>query len=142
MSNIEQSRTTSITLEDGDTEDLLVTPIGSDLYRLEESSLFGELRYHDVIEAEALTDGGLRFVRVAAASESRTLSWILPEDVFDNPTLKALLVRVMSIGGNWERTLGGVLTLHLPHNHELSIKCDMQDFFSTLPGQSTSVGDT
>lgn len=132
MSDIQQPRTASITLQDGDAEDLLVTPLGSDMYRLEESSLFGELRYHDVIEAATLADGSLCYIRVAAPSESKTLSWILQESVFDNPRMKSLLERVMSVGGNWERTLGGVLTVHVPPEHEPSIKSDMDAFSSSL----------
>lgn len=120
-------------LADGDTEDLLVTSMGSDLYRLEESSLFGELRYHDIIEAETRSDGGLQFMRIAYPSQSKTLSWILPEEAFAAPILKKLLDRVMYIGGNWERTLGGVLTLHLPPDKEHSVKNVFQAFVATLP---------
>ena len=135
MHNGEQSRTLSITLEDGDKEELLVTPVGSDLYRLEESSLFGELRYQDVIQTEPLSDGGLRFVRIAASSDLKTLSWILSEDAFEAPALKALLNKVMSLGGNWERTLGGVLTLHVPPEKEAFIKGGIETFAGTLTGR-------
>jgi hypothetical protein len=135
MGYAEKPRAAQITLGDGDTEELLVTPVGPNLYRLEESSLLGEVQYHDVIEAETLSDGGLRLVRVATPSGLKTASWVLPENVFESPVLKGLLDRVMAVGGNWERTFGGVLTLHLPPVEEASIVHGVKAFLSTLPGQ-------
>lgn len=135
MGHGEQPRAALIAFGDGDTEELLVTPVGRNLYRLEESSLLGEVQYHDVIETETLPDGGLRLVRVAAPSGLKAASWVVPENVFESPVLKGLLDRVMAVGGNWERTFGGVLTLHLPPVEEASIVHDVKGFFSTLPGQ-------
>ena len=135
MGSAEKARTTQITLADGDTEELLVTQVGPNLYRVEESSLLGEVQYHDVIEAETLSEGGLRLIRVATPSALKTVSWVLPESAFESPILKALLDRVMAVGGNWERTFGGMLTLHLPSAEEDSIVSEAQAFLRLLPDQ-------
>ena len=134
MSSAEEPREAQITMADGSTEGLLVTLVGPNLYRLEESSFWGELKYHDVIEAEARADGGLQVLRVATPSGLKTMSWILPEAIFESPLLSALLDRVMAVGGNWERTFGGMLTLHLPSVEESSIMNDINAFLSGLPG--------
>lgn len=51
-----QSRTAWIDFGNGVREDLLVLPLGGNLYRLEESPALGEASYHDTIEAETLPD--------------------------------------------------------------------------------------
>lgn len=38
--------------ENGDSEDLLVTSLGGDLYRLEQSSFIGDAMYGDVVRAQ------------------------------------------------------------------------------------------
>src|ERR1017187_5616775 len=63
MGSTPGSRITHVEYANGDCEELLVTPVGPNLYRLEESTLFGEPKYHDVIEAETLSEGRLRFIR-------------------------------------------------------------------------------
>lgn len=135
MGSAEKPRAVQITLADGDMEELLVTSVGPNLYRLEESSLFGEVQYHDVIEAETVSDGSLQLLRIATPSGLKTASWVLPERAFDSPILAALLNRVMTIGGNWERTFGGMLMLHLPSAEESSIINEMKTFLGALPGQ-------
>ena len=55
------------------TEGLLVTPMGPNLYRMEETSVLGKVSYHDIIEAEPQTDGTLRFLRVLTPSGLKTV---------------------------------------------------------------------
>ena len=38
--------------DNGDSEELLLTPLGDNLYRVEESSLLGELMYRDVVKGQ------------------------------------------------------------------------------------------
>jgi hypothetical protein len=68
-------------------ETLLVTPIGPNLYRLEESAVLGEGFYHDVIETEPQTDGPVRFLRVLTPSGMTTECWVVPQSVLDSPEL-------------------------------------------------------
>lgn len=133
MSSTDIPRALQIALSEDDREELLVTPISGNLYRLEESSLFGELMYHDVIEAEVQPDGSLRLVCVATPSGLRTASWVLAESLFESPELTALLDKVVSIGGNWERTFGGMLTVHLPSAEESRILGEFNILFDKLP---------
>lgn len=129
MGSAEKPRAAQITLGDGVTEELLVTPVEPNLYRLEESSLVDEVQSHDVREAKTLSDGGLRLVRVATI-RIETASCVLPENVFESLVLQALLDRVMSIGGNWERMLGGVLTATF---RGASNRGCLKAFLSTFP---------
>ena len=122
-------------------EGLLVTPMGPNLYRMEESSILklGEVSYHDVIEAEPQTDGTLRFVRVLTPSGLKTLCWVLSQTAAESPGLSALLDKVIAAGGYWERIFGGVLLLHLPpaeHDHLID---GFNSFFNQLPGNTPTV---
>jgi hypothetical protein len=63
MKSDEQPCQAQISFQDGDSEGLLVTRVGPNLYRMEESAVLGEASYHDVIEAEGQPDGTLRFLR-------------------------------------------------------------------------------
>ena len=137
MGSTPGSRITHVEYANGDCEELLVTPVGPNLYRLEESTLFGEPKYHDVIEAETLSEGRLRFIRIAATSGLRVATWILPEAQFQSARLPALLDRIVKIGGNWERTFGGVLTVHLPPAEEGLIMDELNSLFH--PGHPDSL---
>lgn len=105
---------TRITFDNGDSEELLVTPLGGDLYRLEESSLFGEAMYQDVIKAKHLEDGGLQFSSVETRSGMAVQSWILSEGVITDAPFQSILRDVMAAGGNWEQAFGGLLLIHTP----------------------------
>lgn len=105
---------TRITFDNGDSEDLLLTPLGDDLYRLEESSLLGEAMYRDVIKAKPLQDGGLQFSSVEARSGLTVQSWIVSEEIIAATPFHAILRDVMASGGNWEQAFGGVLLIHTP----------------------------
>jgi hypothetical protein len=133
MNPTDVPRATQIALSEGDCEELLVTLVGPNLYRLEESSLLGEVMYHDVIEAEARTDGSLRLLRVVKPSGLKTASWILIESLFEASALTALLDKVVALGGNWEKTFGGMLTVHIPSAQESSIMGEFNAFFGSLP---------
>lgn len=125
-------------MPDGGTEELLVTQVGPNHYRLEESSLWGEFKYHDVIETEKHgNENGVRVLRVASSSALKALSWILPESAFESSALKGVLEKVMACEGNWERTFNGMLTIHVPPLAEQSFLDEMQLFLS---GQRKKAG--
>lgn len=104
--------------EDGDSEELLLTPVEGDLYRLDESSFIGEARYGDVIRASCRDDGGLVFLRIETPSGLVAQSWVLSQSVLDSPECVLLLEHVVAIGGNWERAFGGILLVHTPRGSE------------------------
>lgn len=98
--------------DNGDSEELLLTRLGVDLYRCEESSLLGETHYRDIIRATEVRDGSLLFVRVEHPSELMTQEWLLSESILQTDDCRALLDDVMASGGNWEQVFGGILLLH------------------------------
>lgn len=114
MTPPEQTRELQVSFQNGDSETLLVTPLGQNLYRLEESSALGEASYYDVIEGKLQSDGTVCFLRIYAASGLKTVSWVLSQSLIECPDMTILLDKVMAVGGNWERLFGGLLIVHLP----------------------------
>jgi hypothetical protein len=66
-----------VVYENGDSEQLLLTNMGPDLYRLEESSLLFDAVYGDIIRVKMMADGALLFVEIAERSNLTTQRWIL-----------------------------------------------------------------
>jgi len=114
-------------------EELLVTPIGPNLYRMEESAVLADVSYHDVIETELQTDGTVRFLRVLTPSGLTTETWVVSQPVLESPAMLALLERVMAVGGNWEKIFGGVLILHLPPQERDHIVSALNGLSNKLP---------
>lgn len=119
-----ESRTARIVFGGAD-EPVLVTPLGSDLYRLEETPLSPGLDSEvpdddlllwrgDTIEADALEGGALRYRGIAAKSPWRHLLWILAKDTFDSGAFDSFTEALDRSGGDWERVMGGVVLVHLP----------------------------
>ena len=125
---MESPRLVHITFEDGSTEGLLLTALGSNFYRAEESSLLGEMCYKDVIQAEPQSDGSVRFLKVVTPSGLKTNSWILSKGIIESDAFRAILDSVMELGGNWEQVFGGVLLVHLPPEHADTIESKINDF--------------
>ncbi|MCX6602326.1 MAG: DUF4265 domain-containing protein [Acidobacteria bacterium] len=121
-----EKHTFEISYPDESSEGLLVSPVGPNLYRLEESSLLGEAVFGDVIEAEPTQEGGLLFKRVAVPSGMTTVNCILTFEQMQAPGLQPLLDRIMSVGGNWERALDGLLMIHLPKSVHLDIEAEVK----------------
>ena len=121
-----EKQTFEISYPDESSEGLLVSPVGPNLYRLEESSLLGEAVFGDVIEAEPTQEGGLLFKRVAVPSGMTTVNCILTSEQMQAPGLQPLLDRIMSVGGNWERALDGLLMIHLPASVQVDIEAEVK----------------
>jgi len=88
--------------------------------------LLGEADFGDVIEAEPTQEGGLLFKRVAVPSGMTTVNCILTPEQMQAPGLQPLLDRIMSLGGNWERALDGLLMIHLPKSVDLNIEAEVK----------------
>jgi hypothetical protein len=101
-----------IRTETGDSEMLLVTPVGENLFRVEESSFVTDAVYRDVIRATQTHDGSLLFVEIAERSPLVTNSWILSQDLIQSDAVQSLLKQIMDHGGNWEQVFGGGLIVH------------------------------
>ena len=96
----------------GDSEKLLLTPVGGDLFRVEESSFVTDAVYRDVIKATETEDGALLFVEIAERSPLVTNSWILSQELIESKAVQSILKQIMDQGGNWEQVFGGVLMVH------------------------------
>ena len=118
--------------EDG-SEHLLVTPVDSNLYRLEESSGMGEVVFGDVIEVERHPEGRLQFKRIATPSRLATTTSILPLNVTKTAEFRTFLDRVMSLGGNWELLYGGVLLVHLPQPVPFDVEPEIKAILPKKP---------
>lgn len=101
--------------DEGLTTSCPVTRVGEGLYRLDgvpigsESAAFG-----DVIEAEVVGGGRLRFRRVAQASGWRVYDFILPGAWLDGDRGKRFLAELDDMGAHWERVFGGMLFICVP----------------------------
>jgi hypothetical protein len=124
-----ESRTVVFEFDEAE-EGLLVTPLGGDRYRLDETPIMlgpdpgipGEgpqLWWGDTIEAEGLAAGSLRYRTTVARSPWRHWSWLLPREAIDSSGLSAFTELITKNGGLWERILQGILIVHLPEDSNL-----------------------
>lgn len=86
-----------------------------------EAACFG-----DVIEADSITDGNIRFVRISERGGWRTYDFLIPAELIESEHITAIQDRVHSLGGHWERVFGGVLFLCLPPTSDYNPTEDMQ----------------
>ena len=96
----------------GDSERLLLTPVGENLFRAEESSFVTDAVYRDVIRATETQDGALLFVEIAERSPLVTNSWILSQELIQSTAIQSVLRLISDQGGNWEQVFGGGLIVH------------------------------
>lgn len=118
----------TLSFEKDSTETLLVTPLGSNLFRLESTPVSGPANYLDVIEALPGATGVnniLEVVGVRQPSPLRRHDFLLSKELSESRQLHSLLERVQTEGGIWERIWGGQLVIYLPpgspldHNNEI-----------------------
>jgi hypothetical protein len=96
----------------GNSERLLLTPIGGDLFRVEESSFITDAVYRDVIRTTETDDAALLFVEITQRSPLVTNSWILGQELIQSDVLQSILKQIVDQGGNWEQVFGGGLIVH------------------------------
>ena len=125
---MESPRSVHVIFADGSTEDLLLTALGPNIYRAEESCVLGEFSYKDLIEARPLSDGSLQFLKIVTPSGLKTNCWILSKGVIESEGFQAILDSVMNLGGNWEQVFGGVLLVHLPPEEADVVAARINDF--------------
>ncbi|HKO21936.1 MAG TPA: hypothetical protein VJX91_04720 [Candidatus Eisenbacteria bacterium] len=118
--------------------EVVLTSLGENRFRLEES-IFGlefedisreerkrRPRVKDVIEAQMLEPGRLRFIRVIERARMKAKSWIIGDAIIDSPHFEHALQKVMDLGGAWERVFGGYLTVYLPRDSDYDLWTDLQ----------------
>lgn len=119
----------TVSFSGGITEDLPLTHLEGNQYRVEFSSLLAEPRvfYGDVIEIAPTGDTSADFVRVAKRSGFRVFCRLIGKEIIKSPSLQTLLDRIMQLGGNWEKAFGGVLIVHLPASVEFNLDDELED---------------
>jgi hypothetical protein len=96
------------------------TRVGNDLYRLDGVPLWVEsVGFGDIIEAEAVGDGRLRFRCVAERSGWRTYNYALPPGCIDSERGQTVLRELEDRGVSWEQVFGGLLFICIPPDLDL-----------------------
>ncbi len=99
----------------GREEFLSVTPLGEDLYRLEESPAFAySISLHDVVRAIASSEGGLDFAGVAERSGNRTMRVMFSRFSINSKQARPILKRLKRLGCRYESSQANVLSVTLP----------------------------
>jgi hypothetical protein len=113
-----EAMTVWLELDDGISLTTRVTPLDAGTYRLEETEWVAELFHHDIIQAEDLGSGRLRYIRVVQRSELLVTSGIFSEDFLDSAEVLSELNWLTRRGGYWQREMGGCLLLSIPKDVE------------------------
>jgi len=121
---------------DGDSERLLLTALGKDLYRVEESSFVTAAVYRDVIKTSDTRDGSLLFIEIVERSPLVTNTWTLRKEVIESQAVQSILRRIMDEGGNWEQVFGGCLIVHAPPEISREIEEQILAAANDCPDQS------
>ncbi|MEZ5979603.1 MAG: hypothetical protein R3F34_15500 [Planctomycetota bacterium] len=109
-----------------------MTLLGRGLYRVEQVALFEQTCSFGDIARFPLqqSDGGGRSLRGsgrALAVRTTTHTFALARPGVEAPHVQAVLARVMSLGGHWECSFGGVLSICLLPGEEYDPSGSMSD---------------
>ena len=118
----------AISFPDDITEDLPLTHVEGNQYRVEFSSLLADPRvfYGDVIEIKPTGKNSAEFARVVKRSGFRVSCRLIGQETIESPFFQALMDKIMQLGGNWERAFGGVLIVHLPTGVDFDLDRQLQ----------------
>jgi hypothetical protein len=110
------------------TEDLLLTHVEGNHYRVESSSWLSDPRvfYGDIIEVNPKGENSADFVRIVKRSGFRVSCCLVGQKTIESPLFQVLLNKIMQVGGNWERAFGGGLIVHLPAAVDFDVDLELQ----------------
>ena len=110
-----------VLLQEGEyVETLWADPLGSDLYRLDNSPFWAYgVSWRDVVEAHPDPDGMLRMTRVAEKSGHRTIRVILKPGVDESPEAQAVMDGIRELGASYEGVNPTYLAIDTPPGVEL-----------------------
>jgi hypothetical protein len=107
--------------EEDRVETLWAVPVGSGLYRLDNSPFWAYgVSWNDVVEARPDSDGMLRMERVVEKAGHRTIRVLLPRDEIDEAQARALLNRLKEFGASYEGLNPAYIAVDIPPAVELS----------------------
>lgn len=99
------------------TVSLWVTPVGENLYRIEDTDLvwaYETAMYHDVVEAWPQTDDTLLFQRVVERSSWRSVLPTLGPAFWHSEAFELYLKQIEAVGGLWHIEIQGLLLIFMP----------------------------
>lgn len=109
--------------DEGMTYGLLVTPLGDDHYRLEESSIFVDIaRYGDTLHVVREANGRYLLRAVVPTSQFQTHTIVLSKQVTEATDFQLFVKQLEDEGGNWEIRFGGFVTLNLPQSSSYDLE--------------------
>jgi hypothetical protein len=104
-----------------------VTPLGHNMYRLEEAVPMSDCTtIYDVIKAKRIDADTIRFVRVVEKSNWRTYSYSLQQRHTDSPDLDIALAKIGENGAKWDQLFGGLLFVYVPPESDYNPDTDVQ----------------
>jgi hypothetical protein len=106
-------------------ENVEVTQVGPDLYRIEEdicSFMIADKeeelelmpRFGDLIRASFVEEGTVQFITVYERTGMKQYEFILGEDLFERPGYHSLIQEIINQDGYVERQFGGILLISIP----------------------------
>ncbi len=114
------------------------TPLGGNLYRLDEGPLCGPVSFHDVIEADKTEEEDvLIFRRRVTKAGLKRGGWLITYAITSKPGFRELVKRIDQLGGCAEVDLfagtrsplkpntAGVLTVFLPKSRALDVPAEL-----------------
>jgi len=102
------------------------TPMGSNLYRLEEGFLCGPISFGDVIEALPTDrEGILLFRRRVKRAGLRRNCYIIPHDLVDKPSFADLTEEIEHLGGFAAVDFKGLFLVYLPRTCDLDVSQEL-----------------
>ena len=102
------------------------TPMGSNLYRLEEGFLCGPISFGDVIEALPTDrEGILLFRRRMKRGGLRRNCYGIPHDLVDKPSFADLTEEIEHLGGFAAVDFKGLFLVYLPRTCDLDVSQEL-----------------
>jgi hypothetical protein len=112
---------------EGVTTSAAVSAVGNNLYRLDSVPLFvASATFADIIEAEQLPEGRLRFTRVSEKSGWQVFNFVVPRELIDSNKLAMVLAHADRLGAHWERVFGGLLFICVPPGVDWNPTCELK----------------
>ena len=132
---MKQSQLEWLTFDDpGEREQVAVTPLGSNLYRLAETPLGGsnDLELGTVVETERDDDGTLRVIRIVERAPFDVSEFLLDHRVRDSQLFKEFCDKLERAGGEWELIMGVDLRIHLSPDSTFDAEAELRSLLQRV----------
>jgi hypothetical protein len=115
---------------------LCLTPIGPNLYRVEETPIIsGEVKYFDIIETKKQNDGTLLFKRVVEKSKFRAFGYLIALDVIRSKQFQMFWTKILQEGGYCETVFGGCVFIYLLPDSKIDPESEIKTIIDGLKAE-------